>query len=187
MKTLSRGRAGFSLIEFVVTMTILAILVGVVGFRSGSVIEKSKTTKILSMVDSLKSACALYHADTGQYAYEYTNYGTGHRKLTGSQTLSGWSGPYLDAPLTHNGSNPFGSLHIYNYPKATGCPGFDMDGDGTIEIVDKANMLWLSGIDEESAQALNDSLDRGAKGTWSDSGRVRWNSSSKYCWILLHH
>jgi general secretion pathway protein G len=187
MKTLPKSRAGFSLIELVVTMTILSILVGVVSFRSGSVVQKSKTTKILSLVDNLKTACALYHADTGEYAYEYTGYSATSRKLSGTQTIAGWNGPYLEAPLANKESNPFGSLHVYNNPKANNwIPGFDVDGDGAIDVDADANMLWLSGIDEATAKLLNDALDKNGQGTWTDAGRVRWSSSSKYAWILLY-
>lgn len=182
------SRAGFSMIELVVTMTILAILVGVVSFRSGSVVEKSKVTKIISLIDTLKSACALHHADTGEYAYEYTNYNRKHRKLSADQKTSGWGGPYIDGPLTHKNSNPFGSLHLYNNPKANNwIPGFDVDADGSVDVTSNANMLWLSGIDEDTGKLIDDALDKGLKGNWKDRGRVRYSSSSKYCWVLIYH
>ncbi len=181
------ARAGFSLIELVVTMTILAILVGVVSFRSGSVVEKGKVTKVLSLIDTLKSACALHHADTGTYAYEYTNYSTSHRKLSAEQSTSGWSGPYIESPLAHGGSSPFGSLHLYNNPKANNwIPGFDVDGDAVVDVVDNANMLWLSGMDEASAKLIDDALDRNLGGDWYDSGKVRWSSTKRYCWVLIY-
>ncbi len=185
--TLRRRRAGFSLIELVVTMTILAILVGIVSFRSGSVVEKSKVTKVLQLVDALKTACALHHADTGQYAYEYTNYTGTHRKLSADQTTTGWTGPYIDGPLSHNNSNPYGSLHLYNTPTAKSwINGFDVDGDGTTDVTTSANMLWLSGVDEASAVKIDDALDAGINGDWTFTGRVRWSSSSRYMWILIY-
>ena len=139
------SRSGFSLIELVVTMTILSVLVGIVSFRSGSVVERSKATKIVGMIDTLRTACALYHVDTGDYPYEYTNYGAVHRKLSGTQTAAGWNGPYIDTPLTVNNSNPYGSLHLYNRVTANSwITGFDVDGDGTEEITSDGCMLYLA-------------------------------------------
>ncbi len=184
--TPGKARAGFSLIELVVTMTILAILVGVVSFRSGSVVEKGKVTKVLSLIGALKSACALHHADTGSYAYEYTGYDAPNRKLSADQTDSGWSGPYIDAPLTDGGSNPFGGLHVYKTATGAGCPGFDTDGDGVIDVGDSANMLYLSGVDEKTAKMIDSAFDEGLNGDWYDSGKVRWHSTWNRCWVLIY-
>jgi len=181
------SRAGFSLLELVVTMTILALLVGVVSLRQSSEVERTEATKVVSLVERLQEACALYHADTGQYAYEYTNYGDSHRRLSAGQSSSGWGGPYLDGPLAHNLSNPFGSLHLYNDPTTNGwIQGFDVDGDGMVDVDSDANMLWLSGVDEDCAMQLNEAFDEGVEGVWSESGRVRWSSSSRYAWVLVY-
>jgi len=180
-------RAGFSLFELAVTMTILVLLVGVVGFRQGGPVERTESDKVVSLVERLEEACAAYHTDTGEYAYEYTNYAEAHRRLSAGQNTSGWGGPYLDGPLEHNLSNPFGSVHLYNNPRANEwIPGFDMDGDGMIDLDSDANMLWLSGIDEECAMLLNDTFDEDVEGEWSESGRVRWSSSSRYAWVMVH-
>ena len=190
MKQLQRHnrRSGFSLIELVVTMTILAILVGVVSFRSASVVDRGRVTKVLSLVDTLRSACALYHADTGAYAREYTNYAPNNRRLSAQQTVNGWSGPYIEAPLAHNTSNPFGNLHLYDNPLANNwIPGFDLDGDNTVDVTSGANMLWLSGVDQEAAEKIDEALDGNLQGTWTDAGRVRYSPASRYCWVLIYH
>ena len=50
-------------------------------------------------------------------------------------TPQGHNGPYLDGPLTANHDNPFGNLHLYNTPKVLNwIPGFDVDGDGTLDV-----------------------------------------------------
>ena len=192
MKTLNnKARAGFSLIELVVTMTILAILVGVVSFRSGAVIEKSKVTKVIQLIDTLQSACALHHADTGEFALEYTGYAAQYRELSAVQaTPQGHNGPYLDGPLTANHDNPFGNLHLYNNPKANNwIPGFDVDGDGTLDVDTalKSNMLYLVGFNEANAKLLEEAFDDHIPGTWSDTGMVRYKASNSTVYVLVHH
>ena len=187
-RPLPRSKSGFSLIELVITMTILSILVGVVSFRSGAVVEKSKITKISSLVDTLKTACALYHSDVGSYAREYTNYAANNRQLSGTQTTAGWAGPYLETPLAHNNHNPYGQLHLYNSVTANGwIPGFDVDGDGTPDVTGEGNMLYLASVTAEAAKTLNDTFDAGVPGDWQDTGRVRYQPGTRRTQVLVYY
>ncbi len=187
-RPLSHAKSGFSLIELVITMTILSILVGVVSFRSGAVVEKSKISKISSLVDTLKTSCALYHSDVGSYAREYTNYAASNRQLSGTQTTAGWAGPYLETPLAHNNHNPYGQLHVYNSVTANGwIPGFDLDGDGTADVTGAGNMLYLASLPAEAAKILNDTFDSGVAGNWQDTGRVRYQSGSRRAQVLVYY
>ena len=187
MNPSNKLRAGFSLLELVVTLSILAILVGVVSFRSGDVVEMSRVSKVLTLIETLESACAQHHADTGVLAHEYPGYSAEHCELSSDQDTPGWNGPYVDGPLTHNHSNPFGSLHLYDNPRTNDwIDGFDVQGDGQIEVEENANMLWLSGVDEESAQMIDDEIDADVEGEASKTGRVRWDRANNYCWVLIH-
>lgn len=173
------------------TVAVLAVLVGVVSFRGGAG-EKSEVAKVLALIERLQAACALHHAHTGTYAREYTNYAAPHRQLSAKQATPGWCGPYLDAPLAHGSSNPFGNLHLYDNPRANSwVPGFDVDGDGAVDVDTRANMLWLSGVDEETARVLDRALDGtpdgDAGGEWSESGRLRYDAGARYAFVLIHH
>ncbi|MFT7679018.1 MAG: general secretion pathway protein G [Planctomycetota bacterium] len=184
----TKPSSGFSLIELVITMTILSILVGVVSFRSSAVVGRSKVSKISSLVDTLKTACTLHHIDTGSYAVEYTGYAANNRKLTGTQSTAGWSGPYLETPLSHNNHNPYGQLNLYNTVTANGwINGFDLDGDGTDDVTGAANMLHLADMPAEAAETLNDTFDRGIDGDWQDTGRVRYDSGTKRAFVLIYY
>lgn len=184
----AKASSGFSLIELVITMTILSILVGVVSFRSGAVVERSKVSKIGSLVGTLKTACTLHHADTGNFAREYTGYAASNRLLTGTQSTAGWNGPYLETPLAHGNHNPYGQLHLYSTVTANGwIAGFDLDGDGTNDVTGAANMLYLSGLTPEAAKMLNDTFDTNVKGDWRNTGRVRYDASSKRAYVLIYY
>jgi prepilin-type N-terminal cleavage/methylation domain-containing protein len=188
MHTPQRSRsAGFSLLEIIVAIAILATLVGVVAMNAGGAVERGKTAKVLQLAETLRTACASYHIDTSSYAYEYSGYAAPYRQLSGTQTTAGWRGPYIEAPLTAN-QNPFGgTVHLYNTVTANGwLTGFDCDGDGTEEVTGSGNLLWLSGISNASAQAIDNALDAGISGTWTNTGRVRYTSSNSQLYVLVY-
>lgn len=183
----AKPNAGFSLIELVITMTILSILVGVVSFRSGAAVEGSKVSQVCSLVDTLRSACTLHHVDTGTYAKEYTGYAASNRELTGTQSTAGWAGPYLETPLAHDNHNPYGQLHLYNSVTANGwITGFDLDGDGSNDVTGSANMLYLDNVPAKAAERLNETFDRNVIGDWHNSGRVRYDASSGRVLVLIY-
>jgi len=180
------ARSGFSLLEIVIAIAVIAMIAGVVVMRSRSVLDKGRSTKVIELVDMLKKACITYHSDTGQLPWEYSGYDAANRKLSGTQTISGWQGPYLEAPLASS-QNPYGgSLHMYNTPVVNGNTGFDTDGDGTNDVTSSACTLWMSGISQANAQAIDAAIDGSLAGTWSSAGKVRWDSTNSYLFVLLY-
>ena len=179
-------KGGFSLIELVIAMAILAILVGVVSMRSGSLLDRSKVTKITQAVDALKTAAVLYHTDTGAYTYHTT--GTNRRLF--SSTVNGWDGPYIDdGDLSRN--NPYGVMYIDNNHDGFGrVTGWDLDGDGTEETTGNCNVVLLTGIDAEMADRLDQHYDNGAAGTgtatWDKVGRFQYVSTNNSGVIFLY-
>ena len=185
----SKAQAGFSLPELIITLSLIAILVGVVGFRSSNVVEKSKVNAILQLTRNLTTACALYQADTGLLPVEYPDSSSSNfRDLSSPQTSAGWAGPYLDQPLTHGDSNPYGHLRLYNRVNVNGwIPGFDVDGDGTVDVASGGNLLWLDCISEESAALIDRQMDSGVPGDWATTGNFRWDSGREDGYVLIFH
>lgn len=174
------SRAGFSLIEIVVAISIIAILVGVVGFRSGNAIQRGQASRLVQLVKNVEKACLVHYSDTGAYAREYQlPYAGTNRSLSATQTTTGWSGPYIERPFAANDTNPFGTTHLYNRLNANNwIQGFDTDGDGAMDLTGNGNMLYFSGVSEEVAQAINDTFDSGLPGDWFTSGRVVYQAGS---------
>jgi general secretion pathway protein G len=181
----TRRTSGFSLIEIVIAVAVLALIVGVVAMRSGGLISKGKSTSVTQLADTLKIACSSYHADTGQMPWEYSGYDAANRRLSGTQTVAGWNGPYLEKPLT-SGSNPSGgSIHLYNVANVNGNDGFDTDADGSLDVTSNGCTLWMSGVPESDAKAIDATLDKGLGGSWATGGRVEWAANGNL-WILVY-
>jgi general secretion pathway protein G len=183
-----RSSGGFSLMEIVIAVSIIAILAASVTPFVNGMVERSKVAKTLTLVDTLRTACSMYHADTGAYAREYAGSVPGNRRLSTRQTIAGWSGPYLEETLRHQTSNPFGgNLHLYGTVTANGwISGFDIDGDGVTDVTGDANMLWLSQISEAVAERLDQALDGNLEGDWKITGRLRYDADNGYAFILVY-
>lgn len=182
----SARASGFSLLEIVIALAVIAMIVGVVAIRSGGVINKGKTSRVIQLVDTLKNASAQYHTDTNQLPWEYAGSAAVNRKLSGTQTIAGWQGPYMESPLTTSMNPSLGSINMYATVNVQGNAGFDVDADGTNDFTGAGCTLWLSGITQADAQAIDAAFDRGLAGNWFDTGRVKWNSSNNYCWVLVY-
>ncbi|HPF13616.1 MAG TPA: prepilin-type N-terminal cleavage/methylation domain-containing protein [Planctomycetota bacterium] len=179
-------KSGFSLIELVIAMAILAILVGVVSMRSGNLLDRSKVTKITQAIDSIKTAAVLFHTDTGRYAYHTT----GNARQLVVPTYTGWDGPYIDDPdLGRN--NPFGVMYLDNNHDGFGrVTGWDLDGDGTEELTGNCNVVLLTGIDADMAAKLDAHYDNNMAGkggaTWNKVGRFQYVSGNQSGIIFLY-
>ena len=180
-----RSRAGFSLIELVITMTIMAILVGVVSMRSGTLTNKAQASKIATTADAYKKACEMYFSDTGQNAVEYSDHtgATHHRLSQNPTTITGWNGPYVERPIS-TAENPMKTtVHLYQNIWYANGNGFDINGDGTADVANGAagNTLCFWGITETLGQAVDAMIDGtpAAVGTgWQDRGRVEWQAGN---------
>ena len=181
-------RGGFSLLEIIIAIAIIAILVGIVGFRSGSAIQRGQASKLLQIVKAAEKACATYYADTGAYAREYeVTQASTNRMLSATQTTAGWQGPYIERPFSNDDTNPFGVTRIYNnLQQSSWIAGFDMDGDGTEDLTGTGCMLYFTGLPEEVAEAVDSALDGGIPGDWFTTGRVVWQQASNRTLIYVY-
>jgi general secretion pathway protein G len=113
MEEQSRGREagrkdeGFTLVEVIVVLSIMALIMGLVGPRVLGYLSDSKAKTARIQAEALASAVELFFIDTGRYPQD----GEGLNALiVPPQTLAAWSGPYLKSrtvPLDPWGK-PFG-------------------------------------------------------------------------------
>lgn len=182
-------RAGFSLVELVITMTIMTILVGVVSMRASGMTAKARAAKIVATVEALRTPVILYHEDTGAWPVEYSNsQGANVHRLTFDSGVTGWEGPYIEDPVRRS-MNPSGSwVNIYNQIPSnySNSNGIDIDGDGTAEFTGTQGCLIVfDNIPQEVAEKVDAAFDQGLAGTWSDGGRVEYVSAGERLSVLL--
>ncbi|MGK0484015.1 MAG: prepilin-type N-terminal cleavage/methylation domain-containing protein, partial [Planctomycetota bacterium] len=167
-------RAGFSLVELVITMTIMVILVGVVSMRATGVTDKARSTKIINTIESLMAPVMLYHQDTGQLPREYSGWqGSTYHRLSVDPGVEGWDGPYVSEPIRRSWNPTGGSVHVFDSVVAgyTNNNGIDLDGDGTGDVTGtNGAIMTFWDVDEDVAEKVNRAFDDGITGNWMDAG-----------------
>ena len=107
-RTLERG---FTLVEMLVVISIIALIMALVGPRVLNFLAESKTKAAKIQIASLESALDLYALDTGQYPSSSEGLDAlMHRP----GSVTSWSGPYLKGNEVPN--DPWGKPYIYRSP-----------------------------------------------------------------------
>src|ERR1044071_9771399 len=97
------GEQGFTLVEVLVVITIIALIMSVVGPRVLNYLSEAKVKAAKIQIESLGSALDLYFLDTGRYPSSSEGLAALVQK-TG--TAIGWNGPYLKGNAIPN--DPWG-------------------------------------------------------------------------------
>jgi prepilin-type N-terminal cleavage/methylation domain-containing protein len=168
---------GFTLVEVLIVVAVLALLAGVVVPMFGTVSRDAKLSRILQTYEQLRDATQRHYSDTSFLAVEYSgSTGATNHRLSMNPGTNGWKGPYIDHPL-NTSDNPFGNP-VYVFDGLTNInslgPGFDLDGDGTVEAVNAGQMVAFYGVPSADAAEINNKLDNGVAGAWETTGRVKY-------------
>src|ERR1700720_4950799 len=104
------GERGFTLIEIMVVITIIALIMALVGPRVLNYLGESKAKAAKIQIESFSTALDLYYLDLGRYPS--TNEGLA--ALTRGNNMPGWNGPYLRGGVVPN--DTWGHGYIYRSP-----------------------------------------------------------------------
>lgn len=109
-----RQQAGFTLMELLVVMAILALLVGLVGPQIMKRFAGAQSGTAQVQIADLEKAVDIFRLDVGRYP----NSSEGLRVLNERPAgAANWNGPYLKGSIP---KDPWGNDYVYAYPGPNG-------------------------------------------------------------------
>lgn len=116
-------RDGFTLIEIIVSMAILAILAGAITPLVFKELVRAREEATRIELATLEDALLDFYEDTGRFPTE----AEGLAALVNDPGLDGWQGPYVDGdladPTAAIGADGFGNAYLYDLAPATNPAG----------------------------------------------------------------
>jgi general secretion pathway protein G len=134
----SKKRKGFTLVELLVVMAIIAMLAALVGPKLFPKLGKGKQSAAKAQIELLGQALDQFRLDTGRYP----NTQEGLDALSTNPGIDGWDGPYLKKALPND---PWGKPYNYQSPGTHGeydLFSFGRDGSAGGEGEDKDVTSW---------------------------------------------
>jgi general secretion pathway protein G len=105
------NEAGYTLVEILVVLAIIALIMGLVGPRVLSYLSDSKVKTARLQITNLAAAVDLYYLDTG--SYPSSNDGL-QALVTKPSNAASWNGPYLKTSTLP--ADPWGNPYRYRIP-----------------------------------------------------------------------
>lgn len=103
----ARKQGGFSLLEVLITLMIIALIATLVGPRLMSALDRSKTNTAGLQTKALKTALDAMRVDLGRYPTAEEGLGA---LTTAPAGATNWQGPYLDSAVPND---PWGRPYTY--------------------------------------------------------------------------
>ena len=120
-------RSGFTILELLLVLVILAVLAGIVGSRFVGQSQSAKIKAAQTQLQSFKTAISAFEIDMGRYPTS----SEGLRVLVekpGGQNAKDWKGPYLDADVVPK--DQWDTAWNYRQPGQKRPEGYDLWSNG---------------------------------------------------------
>ncbi len=106
---MKRGRrAGYTLIEMLVAVTVVSIFAALSRTHFGPRIDTTRQTAAMAQIDGFVSALATYKLDTGVYPSDEEGL---HALWERPASVQNWQGPYLHKKIA---PDPWGHAYVYH-------------------------------------------------------------------------
>ena len=106
--------AGYSLLEILVVLAIMALLITLVAPRLLGRVDQAQVTTATAQAKSLKLALDSYRLDNGRYPTEEEGLAA---LMVAPDSATSWFGPYMDGDTLP--VDPWGNAYIYTPPART--------------------------------------------------------------------
>ena len=126
-----RGQQGFTLVELLLVLTILAILAGIVLPKLSGKREQANISAAKAQISIFSTALDNFEVDVGYYPKGAKGL---QDLLTQPRSAQGWHGPYLQNVQTIP-PDPWGQAYVYECPGRHNPSGYDIScksQDGTV-------------------------------------------------------
>ena len=119
----TKGGGGFTLIELVVVMTIIAILAAGVTYYAYGRVAVGRQTRAIADIEQLDMAVETYAADNGDPPTTEQGLDALRRKPTIAPVPENWQGPYVKKAIPND---PWKQPYHYEFPGTHNTDGFDL-------------------------------------------------------------
>jgi general secretion pathway protein G len=119
-KLIHRRKHGFTLVEMLLVLVILAVLAAIVIPKFSGRSQQAKVTAAHSQISSIELALDAFEVDTGYYPTGNAGLNALVDEPSGAQN---WKGPYLKKGIP---LDPWGNPYVYNYPGKNNAKGYDI-------------------------------------------------------------
>jgi general secretion pathway protein G len=114
---------GFTLIEIIVVMVILAVLATLIVPRFAGRTEQARRSKAIADIANIKVALDMYEADNGSYPSTEQGLQALREASASDPVPKDWKGPYLKDPIL---DDPWGQPYIYSSPGENNPDSYDL-------------------------------------------------------------
>jgi general secretion pathway protein G len=125
--TKRRPPSGFTLIEVLVVVVIIAVLASIVAPNVFKHVDTAKNVTAQAQISTLGAALDAYRLDNGRYPTTEQGLAALWTQPSTAPRPSNWRGPYLRQPPP---ADPWGASFVYRFPGEHTPNGFDLSSMG---------------------------------------------------------